>query len=269
MSDPTEILREVGNLKRFSHLFRGSYSRGDKNIEVFVKELTSGRMMIEEGSSLRVGLYRALLHSYWKEEAGESFSTLLVDERRDHINGEKVVLPRQMRLAFLLSYFERFTSQEVQQILEIDEGELQDLLATSHTEICHQLSANVLIIEDELFIAMELEEIVNGLGHWVLGIARTRSEVTKALTDLDRYVLKPGLILADIQLADGSSGIDAVNDHAARSRIPVIFITAYPDRLIDRTERESTYVLKKPFTTAALRSTISQALYFSSTVAQY
>ena len=54
---------------------------------------------------------------------------------------------------------------------------------------------------------MDIENLVLDLGHGVTGIARTRSE---ALSLFEKK--KPGIILSDIQLADGSSGIDAVND---------------------------------------------------------
>ncbi len=57
------------------------------------------------------------------------------------------------------------------------------------------------------------------------GIARTRAEAI----ELSR-VRRPGLILADIQLADGSSGLEAVNDLLNSFEVPVIFISAHPER---------------------------------------
>ena len=58
---------------------------------------------------------------------------------------------------------------------------------------------------------------------------------------------RPGLVLADIQLADDSSGIDAVKDILADFEVPVIFITAFPERLLTGERPEPTFLITKPF----------------------
>jgi len=73
---------------------------------------------------------------------------------------------------------------------------------------------------------------------------------------------RPGLVLADIQLADGSSGIDAVNEFLRDVSVPVIFVTAYPERLLTGTKPEPTFLISKPFKEEALKAVISQALFF-------
>ena len=72
----------------------------------------------------------------------------------------------------------------------------------------------------------------------------------------------PGLVLADIQLADGSSGLDAVDDILSIADVPVIFITAYPERLLTGDRPEPTYLVTKPFHERTVGTTISQALFF-------
>jgi response regulator of citrate/malate metabolism len=71
----------------------------------------------------------------------------------------------------------------------------------------------VLIIEDEPLISMQLEDLVRSLGHDVCGMAATRTQAREIATRET-----PGLVLADIQLADGSSGLDAVDDILAGRR---------------------------------------------------
>jgi len=117
-----------------------------------------------------------------------------------------------------------------------------------------------MIIEDEPLIAMDLEALVESLGHSVTGIARTRDEAV-ALAGSKR----PGLILADIQLADGSSGLDAVNDLLATFQAPVIFITAYPERFLTGERPEPAFLIAKPFQPANVSAVISQALFFQQT----
>ena len=60
-------------------------------------------------------------------------------------------------------------------------------------------------------------------------------------------------------------GIDAVNSIRTESDVPVIFITAYPERLLTGDRPEPTYLVTKPFQEATVRAAISQALFFGST----
>ena len=130
-------------------------------------------------------------------------------------------------------------------------------MAEALREIEQQTHARVLIIEDEPMIAMDIETIVRDLGHEVTGVAVTRDEAV-ALAMEDR----PGLVLADIQLADDSSGIDAVKDILAEFEVPVIFITAFPERLLTGERPEPTFLITKPFQRSTVKAAISQALFF-------
>ena len=65
-----------------------------------------------------------------------------------------------------------------------------------------------------------------------------------------------------IQLADGSSGLEAVNEILQSFDVPVIFITAYPERLLTGSRPEPTFLVNKPFRTETVQAVISQALFF-------
>jgi len=119
------------------------------------------------------------------------------------------------------------------------------------------VATDVLVIEDEPMIAMDLEGILEGLGHRVMGVARTHAEALKATSQE-----QPGLVLADIQLADGSSGLDAVNDMLRSFQVPVIFITAYPDRLLTGERPEPAFLITKPYQPDTVKAIVSQALFF-------
>ena len=71
------------------------------------------------------------------------------------------------------------------------------------------------------------------------------------------------LVLADIQLADDSSGIDAVNEILTEMACPVIFITAYPERLLTGERPEPAFLVTKPFNPESLKAVIAQALLLS------
>ena len=75
-------------------------------------------------------------------------------------------------------------------------------------------------------------------------------------------VQKPGLVLADIRLADGSSGLDAENEILGGFTVPVVFITAYPEKLMTGERPEPTFLIAKPFREEAVKAIVSQVLFF-------
>ena len=163
-------------------------------------------------------------------------------------------LPRQ---AFLLLSLEGFSEEEVAFILGTDVAETRKLADTAGREMAAEIATDVLIIEDETFIAMDLESLVKNLGHNVIGVARTHSDAVALAKNK-----KPGLILADIQLADGSSGLDAVNELLKVFEVPVVFITAYPERFLTGERPEPAFLISKPFQPAMVSAVASQALFF-------
>jgi len=163
-------------------------------------------------------------------------------------------LPRQ---AFLLVAVEGFSEAEAAEILDVSEGEFMKLLAQASGEISRQVATDILIIEDEPLIAMDIEEMVESLGHRVVGTARTHAEATALFAKA-----RPKMVLADIQLADGSSGIDAVNEILGHTTLPVIFITAFPERLLTGERPEPAFLVTKPFNPDMVKALISQALFF-------
>ena len=133
----------------------------------------------------------------------------------------------------------------------------RSLLDQASKEIGRQIATDVLIIEDEPLIALDLERILEDLGHRVTSIARTHKDALKAAA-----LQKPGLVLADIRLADGSSGLDAVNDILGSFTVPVVFITAYPEKLMTGERPEPTFLITKPFREDAVKAIVSQVLFF-------
>ncbi len=139
----------------------------------------------------------------------------------------------------------------------VGEDDVNRLVQEAVDEIERETTTSVLIIEDEPLISMQLEDPVRSLGHEVSGTAAPAHPGAAGRRRADL-----GLVLADIQLADGSSGLDAVDDILAIDSVPVIFITAYPERLLTGDRPEPTYLITKPFQEDTVRAAISQALFF-------
>jgi CheY-like chemotaxis protein len=162
------------------------------------------------------------------------------------------------REALLLSALDGFADDEVAAILGLSPDEAGARLAAGEAQMARALSAPVLIVEDDRLLAQDLMQMVLAMGHRVAGLARTRAEAVRAGDGA-------ALILADVQLADGSSGHGAVNDLLARDpRRPVVFLTAFPELLLTGGPMpEPVFVLEKPAAPAALRAALSQAAFAS------
>lgn len=252
------IAKQLPYLRRYARILTGSQSLGDG----FVRELLEAALAdqdLRQQISSRVGLFAAFTKIYSATGAELAVGAGASVEDATVASRLELVTPIE-RQALLLSSVEDFSSSEVAEILGCGEDEVQSLITHAVDEIAEGSRSNVLIIEDEPLIALQIEEIVTSLGHEVVGTAATHSQAV-ALFEEHR----PGLVLADIQLADGSSGIDAVNEILAKFSVPVIFITAFPERLLTGERPEPTYLITKPFSDAFVRATIGQVAFFGST----
>jgi len=248
------IAPELPYLRRFARALTGTQERGDAYVVAVLETLIADPKSLPRDLPVRTALYQTFL---------KVWSSVPYNQRTEpgatgHIAEQRIeLLTPKPRQAFLLAAVEEFSVEEIASILCVSRSEVQDLIQTAGSEIAEQISARTLIIEDEPLIALDIEQLVTEIGHKVVGIARTRKEASQLAT---RH--KPSLVLADIQLADGSSGIDAVNDILGRAAMPVVFITAYPERLLTGERAEPTFLITKPFSPDMVKAVISQALFF-------
>ena len=256
MSLSTRIAPHLAYLRRFSRAVTGSQTSGDAYVAAMLEALVADISLYPEGRGDRIALYRLYCTLFenlditlpentspfgWERQAAANLSNLPPAERK----------------AFLLVAVEGFDIAEGADIMDVSEERFTSLLDEASRDISQQVATDIMIIEDEPLIAMDIEDMVKGLGHNVTGIARTHSEAVELY-----HRTSPRMVLADIQLADGSSGIDAVNDILKNSTIPVIFITAFPERLLTGEKPEPAFLVTKPFNPDMVKALISQALFF-------
>ena len=251
------ILPQLPYLRRFARSLTGRQESGDAYVAAVLEALISDTSVFPKDQPPRIALYRVFLKT-WDSVAingvSDTPSTGGMDGAADRYLETIAPRPRQ---AFLLVAVEGFSASEAAQVLDVSPSEFAHLLDVAGKEIAEQVATDVLIIEDEPLIALDLENVVISIGHRVQAIARTRAEAIAA------FKTRPAsLILADIQLADGSSGLDAVNDILKLAEVPVIFITAYPEQLLTGLRPEPTFLIPKPFQSEMLKAVISQALFF-------
>ena len=254
MSTSQAVAQHLPFLRRYARALTGNQTSGDAYVAATIEALIEDPSMLKGSSKPRVALYR-LFSKIWNSVVVNgapepAVADLPVEQRLSHITPQ----PRQ---AFLLVALEGFAEEDAAEVLDIDVPALRSLVEESGRELAAEIATDVLIIEDETFIAMDLEGLVESLGHRVLGVARTHAKAVSLAK-----AKRPGLILADIQLADGSSGLDAVNEMLRTFEVPVIFITAYPERFLTGERPEPAFLIAKPFQPATVSAVISQALFF-------
>jgi CheY-like chemotaxis protein/DNA-directed RNA polymerase specialized sigma24 family protein len=241
-------------VRRYARALTGDQATGDSYVRVALEALAAGEAQLDAGLTPRVALYR-VFHAIWCSTGAQLEAP--DDGLSDDTAHRLLRIAPRSRQAFLLTALEGFTPSEAAQILDADFEEVERLIGEAQAEIDAELATDVLIIEDEPVIAADIEALVRELGHEVVDIAATRREAVDAIARKT-----PGLVLADIQLADGSSGIDAVKDILARYSVPVIFITAFPERLLTGERPEPTFLITKPFQPETVKAAIGQALFF-------
>jgi DNA-directed RNA polymerase specialized sigma24 family protein/CheY-like chemotaxis protein len=252
MSLAESIAPHVPHLRRFARLLTGSQAGGDAAVERALSAVAADPSIFPRLPP-RLALYRCFLatHARRQRETAPAPDLLGGTAARS-----LAALTPEGRQAFFLVSVEGFSPRETAQILGLPERRVAALIAESGAEIGRQIATDVLVIEDEPLIALDLKRMLEGLGHRV-AVARTHQDALSAAN-----VKRPGLVLADIRLADGSSGLDAVNDLLRHLTVPVVFVTAFPERLAAGRGPEPTFIIRKPFREEALSAVVSQVLFF-------
>ncbi|MFN7008605.1 MAG: response regulator [Allorhizobium sp.] len=262
MSLTARVAAHLPYLRRYARAVTGSQTSGDAYVAAALEALIADLSIFPKGSNDRVSLYKLFVRLFDSTQVEiPEITSPFAWEKRAAANLANV--PTRARHAFLLITVEGFSTGEAAEILGIDPAQFNALFNEASSEISRQVATDIMIIEDEPLIALDIEQMVEDLGHRVTGIARTHAEAV----DLYRRT-SPKMVLADIQLADGSSGIDAVNDILKVDTVPVIFITAFPERLLTGERPEPAFLVTKPFNPDMVKALISQALFFNERVAE-
>ena len=240
-------------LRRYARALNGTQSSGDAYVVAVLEALVASPDSFDRDLTPRVALYK-IFSQIWN-----SFAVNAANAHEEQATGMRAVeaLTPRPRQAFLLTTVEGFGMDETAKILGLQAEGVAALVEEAGQEIAEQVATDVLIIEDEPIIAMDLEMLVQSLGHTVIGNAHTHREAVDIAMNS-----RPGLILADIQLADGSSGLEAVNEILPGLSVPVVFITAYPERLLTGERPEPAFLITKPFRQDMVKAVVSQALFF-------
>jgi CheY-like chemotaxis protein len=258
MALSSNIAKHLPFMRRYARAVSGSQEAGDRIVLSLLEAVAEDDILRASLDGTRVAIYSAFT-KVLANTTRVSDAANTSDSHEAAANKRLSLFTPLNRQALLLTTLEEFSVAEAAEILTLSADEVSQMVEDAISEIERETATNVLIIEDEPLISMQLEDLVRSLGHEICGAAATRTQALEVVEES-----RPGLVLADIQLADGSSGLDAVDDIMAIVKVPVIFITAYPERLLTGDSKEPTYLISKPFKERAVRAAISQALFFES-----
>jgi len=230
-----DLIRALPYARRYARALSGSQAKGDLLVAESLRDL-----MVQDVTDMqpRHALYRAI-------------STRIVTPKTD----EDSSLPHLQRQLLLLTMLEEVPIPESALILGISVDDAQTALTTARAELSKIAQTDVLIIEDEPIIAMDIEELVIQCGHRVVGVAHTEADAVELAQQFP-----PGLILADINLGAGGDGTSAVARILKHHEVPVVFVTAYPERLLTGERVEPAFVITKPFDPVTLAIATYQAV---------
>ena len=210
-------------LRRYARALTGSQVTGDTFVRATLETALADDDVRASLGGGRVPLYQ-IFNTVWSSaylEVSPAGSTGGIGQHEAAAQGQLRKITPLNRQALLLTTLEDFSIADAAQIMDVSPDDVKRLVQEAVAEIDAENATSVLIIEDEPLISMQLEDLVMSLGHDICGTAATRTQAAQVVAERT-----PGLVLADIQLADGSSGLDAVDDILAITNVPVNFITS-------------------------------------------
>ena len=255
-----QIAEHLPFLRRYARALTGNQKTGDHYAVATLEAMLADMSLFSSELAPKVSLFRAF-HHIWMSSGAPVEATDPESSPEARAQWRLSGLTQNTREVLLLHSIEGFSVEEIGSIVDVTPAEVSELIEIARREMSGAIKGRIMVIEDEAIIAMDIIAIVESLGHEVTGNARTRDEAI-ALARKD----PPDMILADIQLADKSSGVDAVN-HILKELgdVPVVFITAFPERLLTGERPEPAFLITKPYTEKQVESAVSQAMFFAST----
>ncbi|GGC55489.1 response regulator [Siccirubricoccus deserti] len=240
--DRAALIRALPYARRYARALTGSQSTGDAVVADALRRVLAGiGNDLTEDAAARAALYAAIGDEVRAAEASRVLDL------------HDISLLQRMLLLLTALEEQPLTSAAAACRIAPQAAELE--LRLARDGLRSGAAARVLIIEDEPIIALDIQELVERCGHSVVGIAATEAEAV-AIAQAER----PSLVLADINLGAGGDGVSAVARILRDLTAPVIFVTAYPERLLTGEAVEPAFVITKPFDPTTLAVATYQAV---------
>lgn len=239
----------LGVVRQFSRAVFADRLIGDE-----LMRMTMARVSIDPASSSNsvVDVMSAFLHSWrlaLKERPAEPvlFSdAALIDALPEP--------PDDARLLILMVDVMGLTAAQAGRVLGLSDDP-GPLLRLGRQALRLERKARAIVVEDEPLIAADIRGILERLGVEVTGEASSAEDAVRVADQGE-----PDIILADYNLDGRDTGIDAVLRINENHDCPVVFITGFPDRVLQGDEIEPDFVIAKPYTPENVRAAVVHCL---------
>lgn len=241
-------------LRRYGRALSGCQNTGD-TLAAQAKQAARQQTTEICAASVRILLFKCL-HQAWSELSGSTMSKTAAWHRMTNLTPNS-------REVLLLRAIEEFSFIQIGEILGINALATKRLFEIAVAEMPYRNKNRVLIIEDDIMLAMDMSACLSDMGCIVTGVARTAEQAVELAA-----TSPPELIIASLVLADRSSGLDAAS-RITRDRpdINVVFVTPHPERLLTGDTQEPVFIITKPYFEDQVRSVVSQSFILSSALA--
>lgn len=249
------VLGQLPDLRRYAYASTGSREDGDRCVRRTLEALVARPEAVDQ-AALPVSLFKLFHEVNGVPPLAPRVGSDAQISAEARLFLQIGTVERDGRAALLLSHVIGLSRAQVGEVLDVGEAEVGRLVDAARHRLARLATAHVLIIEDDYLIAHEIQQVVENTGQRVSGPAATFEEAMSCAAQAP-----PTLVLADVQLRDGRvAGLLAGSALAREHRVPLIVITAYPERLAQEAEVQPHQILTKPFDYTSLRSAITGPL---------
>ncbi len=239
----------LGVVRQFSRAVFADRLIGDE-----LMRMTMARVSIDPASSSSsvVDVMSAFLHSWRMAMAERPAKPMLFSDAA--LIDALPAPPDNTRLLLLMVDVMGLQPAQAARVIGLQEDPAT-VLERARRELRIEKAARAVVIEDEPLIAADIRSILERLGVEVTGEASSAAEAVKVAQET-----KPDIILADYNLDGRETGIDAVLGINSIHDCPVVFITGFPDRVLQGEEIEPDFVISKPYTPENVRAAVVHCL---------
>jgi CheY-like chemotaxis protein len=240
-------LAELRNLRRYAYCILGNRNLGDMAVEKALNSLVVDVITVCGSAISRLDLYRKV------NEAANAGPGNVSAAAASGFYADFHRLSRQHRQIASLRTIVGLPYGDIAAIMDLSEKTVRRSYLEALAAL-REKPAAVLIIEDEVFIALDLQQIVRNLGLSIAGIAKNRSEALRIAG-----LARPKLILADYKLRD-DTGVEVVKAIRQQMDTNVIYVTSHPDAVTAARDCLEDLVIPKPFKPSTIAAAVQMRI---------
>ncbi|EKV32604.1 Two-component response regulator [Caenispirillum salinarum AK4] len=252
-----DLRARIPRLRRHAYLLTGNMHSADAAVEACLGALRrgdDGRPTAADDMDLFRSFHMGLLvptRPVPGPDAACERDPKLADAR-DRLFG---LAPMERRVVALVTV-ENFSPADAAKILRMDARRLEQLLIEGRRHLSTPRRAlRAMIIEDDQLIGLDIAASLEEMGYGDCIHAANSIEAFEAAAGGE-----PDLIIADVKLSNGDSGVELARRLTGRSNTPVVFVTAFPEIPLADPAVSKDRVLPKPFSTSAFKTMVRRTM---------